>query len=143
MLPARAGRPLALALVAALLWAAWPRHRDRLALVGMFRNEEGSLCEWVRHHQEQGVSHFYLVDNNSSDNWEQTLRGLRAYPSHVTVVRDMRKNEQPNLYNEARRRPHPARARLSTSAPPTPVSAPLPARSTFGSSPATPMNGRW
>ena len=83
----------------------------------------GSLCEWVRHHHEQGVSHFYLIDNNSSDDWQQTLRGLRAYPSQarcytysvrpgniercslwqVTVVRDLRRNEQPTLYNEVRR----------------------------------------
>jgi len=44
------------------------------AIVGLFKNESGALKEWIEHYLKFGVDHFYLVDNNSSDNYMQILR---------------------------------------------------------------------
>jgi hypothetical protein len=38
-----------------------------LAVCSMFKNESKYLREWIDFHLSQGVSHFYLYDNNSSD----------------------------------------------------------------------------
>lgn len=55
--------------------------KQTLAVVSAFKNEGAydTLCEWIRHHLSQGVSHFYLVDNNSTDGWRASLRGLPAF----------------------------------------------------------------
>ena len=33
----------------------------------MARNECPSYHEWLAHHRQQGVEHFYIIDNNSTD----------------------------------------------------------------------------
>ncbi len=61
-----------------------------LVIVSMFKNESWILKEWIDHHLEVGVEHFYLIDNGSTDNYQDILapyqeRGL------VTLVVDSRR----------------------------------------------------
>jgi hypothetical protein len=48
-------------------------HYD-LAVVTVFKNEADIMEEWLEHHIWQGVQHFYLLDNNSTDNIQSVLR---------------------------------------------------------------------
>ena len=44
-----------------------------LAIAAMFRNEAPYLKEWVEYHRLVGVSHFWLYNDTSSDNWQEVL----------------------------------------------------------------------
>lgn len=45
-----------------------------LAIVTMFRNEAPYLKEWIEYHRMVGVEHFWLFNNESTDNWEDILK---------------------------------------------------------------------
>ncbi|MBR7025230.1 MAG: glycosyltransferase family 2 protein, partial [Selenomonadaceae bacterium] len=44
-----------------------------LAVVAIFKNEGHYLKEWLDYHLFAGVEHFYLYNNNSTDNYEEVL----------------------------------------------------------------------
>jgi hypothetical protein len=48
-----------------------PRHH--LAACLMFKDSAGYLEEWLRFHQEVGFDHFYLYDNESSDDYRNII----------------------------------------------------------------------
>ena len=56
-----------------------------LVVVGIFKNEADILPEWLEHHLWQGVEHFFLIDNNSTDDWQ---RALAPFAKHVSVRSD-------------------------------------------------------
>jgi hypothetical protein len=66
-----------------------------LVIVAIFKNEAVAMREWLNHHVNQGVEHFYLINNGSTDNWEPEIEG---FP--VTVVHDDTKHKQVELYNK-------------------------------------------
>ncbi|UUX49033.1 glycosyltransferase family 92 protein [Nisaea acidiphila] len=45
-----------------------------LAICAIFRDEARYLAEWLTHYELQGVEHFYLYDDQSSDTPEEVLR---------------------------------------------------------------------
>ena len=45
-----------------------------LSTIAIFKNEEDILDEWIRHHLWQGVEHFYLINNGSTDNYLEILQ---------------------------------------------------------------------
>lgn len=45
-----------------------------LSICSIFRNEAPYLKEWIEFHLQQGIEHFYLYDNFSTDNPERELR---------------------------------------------------------------------
>lgn len=45
-----------------------------LALLCQFQNSAHILRSWLQHHVWQGVEHFYLIDNNSTDNSKEILQ---------------------------------------------------------------------
>lgn len=49
------------------------KYETEVALVAMFQNEADYLYEWVLYHSLLGVDHFYLYNNNSTDNYQETL----------------------------------------------------------------------
>lgn len=71
------------------------RASHKLVIVAIFKNESLAMREWLQHYVEQGVTHFYLIDNGSTDDWRSQISG---YP--VTVRSDTRKNLQKVHYNE-------------------------------------------
>ena len=40
----------------------------------MFRNEAAYLKEWIEYHHLAGVEHFWLYNNNSTDQWQDVLQ---------------------------------------------------------------------
>lgn len=44
------------------------------AICGIFRDEAPFLKEWIEFHSLQGVSHFYLYNNMSTDNYSEILK---------------------------------------------------------------------
>lgn len=54
-----------------------------LAVCAVFRDEAEYLDEWVRFHRSQGVEHFFLYNNYSSDNFQQVLA---PHADYVTVT---------------------------------------------------------
>ena len=66
-----------------------------LVIVAIFKNESVAMREWLTHHVTQGVDHFFLINNGSTDNWQPEIEG---FP--VTVVNDDTKHKQMELYNK-------------------------------------------
>ena len=66
----------------------------KLVVVAIFKNEAVAIKEWLHHYIRQGVEHFYMIDNGSTDNWESQVDG---YP--VTIYSDKEKHKQSNHYN--------------------------------------------
>jgi len=44
-----------------------------IAICAIFRNETLYFKEWIEFHVLQGISKFFLYQNNSTDNWEEVL----------------------------------------------------------------------
>jgi len=68
----------------------------KFGILGIFKNEEGAIREWIEHYQENGVDEIVLLNNNSTDNWKDKIRGLK----NVHVVDAPRPHVQSeNYYN--------------------------------------------
>lgn len=73
---------------------------NKLSILAMFKNEAPIIEEWIEHYIREGVEHFYLIDNGSSDNYESKIN---KYKTKITLVKDPRRFEkqtQSRLYNE-------------------------------------------
>lgn len=70
-----------------------------LSVVSIFKNEDHVLKEWLDHYIAEGVDHFYLIDNNSTDNWEEILVPY-IDSGRVTLFREKRNHYQTAAYNE-------------------------------------------
>ena len=67
-----------------------------LAACAQFKDEDSILQEWLEHYLKEGVQHFYLIDDGSTDASHQILdpyilRGL------VTLMVDQRKDHSPPI----------------------------------------------
>ena len=56
-----------------------------LAIVAMFKNESSILESWIEHYIKEGVQHFYLIDNGSTDDYQKILN---PYMDIITLVKD-------------------------------------------------------
>ena len=75
----------------------WARGREPhyLSICAIFKNEARYLEEWIKFHRGVGVSHFFLYDNESTDDpltvlrpWiEMGLVTLVAWPGRAQQVR--------------------------------------------------------
>ena len=72
-----------------------PGVKKDLVIVSIFKNEAVAIREWIVHHMWQGVAHFYMIDNGSTDNWQEQVDGLP-----VTIVRDDERHQQAKHYNQ-------------------------------------------
>lgn len=46
----------------------------KLSVGAIFKNEEHSIKEWIDHYLNHGVEHFYLVNDNSNDNYLEKIQ---------------------------------------------------------------------
>ena len=67
----------------------------KLVIVAIFKNEAIAMREWLHHYIKQGVEHFYMIDNGSTDDWGSQMEG---FP--VTVYSDTEKHKQTQHYND-------------------------------------------
>ena len=71
-----------------------------LAIVAIFKNESPYLGEWLDYHLLAGVEHFYLYNNESSDNFAEVLKPY-VDAGIVTVIDWPGKIMQMPAYNDA------------------------------------------
>ena len=48
-------------------------YKYNLSVCAVFKNEAHVLREWIEHYIAEGVEHFYLINNNSNDNYMNIL----------------------------------------------------------------------
>merc|ERR1712166_94466 len=81
----------------------------RLLVIGsVFKNEADIMPEWLEHYLQQGVEHFYLIDNNSTDDFRMVLNPYITR-SIVTLIdgptkhaqRQLLTNLLPSMINDA------------------------------------------
>lgn len=68
-----------------------------VSIVAVFKNEADYLDEWVRYHQLIGIEHFYLVNNNSTDDYKKVLEKF-VDDGTVTLIDLPDKNAQMKAY---------------------------------------------
>jgi len=73
--PLRAAFLLLILSLPLLFYSYYKNHyEDEFAVCAMFKDEAPYLKEWIDyHHQVLGASHFYLYNNDSSDNFREVL----------------------------------------------------------------------
>ena len=76
-------------------YALFCRPRYELVIVAIFKNEAVAMREWLEHYTQQGVEHFYMIDNGSTDEWKSQIEG---FP--VTVYSDQQRYKQTENYND-------------------------------------------
>jgi hypothetical protein len=69
-----------------------------LCIVAIFKNESHILKEWINHYIGQGVDKFFMIDNDSNDNY---LEHLQPYINNniVELVIDKKRYVQSEHYN--------------------------------------------
>ena len=71
----------------------------KLVVLAMFKNESMIIKDWIEHYLREGVEHFYLIDNGSTDDyWEK----IKIY-ENITLIKDptrLPSRTQSILYNK-------------------------------------------
>ena len=74
--------------------------RAFLSVLAMARNECPEYPEWLAHYRRQGVEHFYIIDNNSTDNCTERLQHTSDVTSWTWTLRAGRNgSNQAAAYN--------------------------------------------
>lgn len=66
-----------------ILFISFIYSQNYLSVCAIFRDEAAYLKEWIEFHKLQGVEHFYLYNNLSTDNYKEVLS---EYDQIVTLV---------------------------------------------------------
>lgn len=69
----------------------------KLTILGIFKNESHILEEWILHYLSEGAEHFYLINNDSTDEFEHIIE---KYSSLITYISDPEKFGQSDKYNK-------------------------------------------
>ena len=56
-----------------------------LSIGAIFKNESHGLEEWLLNHLNEGVEHFYLINNGSTDNF---MPIIEKYNKYITLFND-------------------------------------------------------
>ena len=68
-------------------------------LVAIFKNESEILREWIEHYIREGCSKFFLIDNDSDDNYLPIIEKY-CNSGKVELIKDPQKHAQKDLYNK-------------------------------------------
>jgi hypothetical protein len=60
-------------------------YKYELSILAMFKNESWIIKEWIDHYIMEGVDHFYLIDNGSTDDYEDKIKD---YIDKISLVKD-------------------------------------------------------
>lgn len=74
----------------------------KLSIGAMFKNESHSIREWIRHYIHHGVEHFYLINDNSTDNFMDQIKEYIDLNliTLFNIVEPYYFGRQKNLYNK-------------------------------------------
>lgn len=70
-----------------------------IALISVFKNEAHIFKEWIEHYLKEGINHFFLVDNGSTDNYLEKLQ-IYIDKKIVTLIQDEKKYSQVEHLNK-------------------------------------------
>ena len=73
-------------------------HVYELSIISQFKNESTNFEEWLSHYTEQGVDHFYLIDDDSTDAYQPFLIPYQR-KNMVTLVKSLGRHSQTKNYN--------------------------------------------
>jgi hypothetical protein len=62
------------------------KNNNTIGLIALFRNEAHVLEEFINHYIDQGVDHFYLINNNSDDGYKEIID---KYDDIITLKEEM------------------------------------------------------
>lgn len=68
-----------------------------VCVLAMFKNEAVAMEEWLQHHLSQGVSHFYMINNDSTDGYMSIIQN---YTQYITLYHFPEKHSQVIHYNK-------------------------------------------
>lgn len=75
----------------------------KISIVATFKNEEPYILEWIAYHKSIGIDHFFIANNNSSDNTLSLLKKLEVVGvlTCIDYPTSSYKNNNPqvNVYN--------------------------------------------
>lgn len=77
-----------------------PKLLEKIALVGIVKNEGPYLREWIEYHKILGISKFYIYDNSSTDKTAEVLKEL-ATDCNVVYQKVSGVAHQMDVYNDA------------------------------------------
>ena len=69
-----------------------------LSIISQFKNESTNFEEWLNHYTKQGVDHFYLIDDDSTDTYQPFLLPYQR-KKMVTLVKSLGRHSQTKNYN--------------------------------------------
>lgn len=72
--------------------------RYNLSVTAIFKNECDAIREWLEHYIDEGVEHFYLIDNGSNDQYHSEIQPYIA-EGKLTLLYDGKRHAQEELYN--------------------------------------------
>ncbi len=70
-----------------------------LTVAGIFKNESHVIKEWIQHYLNEGVDHFVLIDNGSTDDYQREIKEF-ADRGLITIIHDDTRWAQIELYNK-------------------------------------------
>ena len=68
-------------------------------VLAVFKNESRALPEWIYHYLSEGANRIILVNNNSTDGWEESCAKYMNN-KHVTFLEDNRPWSQVEIYDD-------------------------------------------
>lgn len=68
-------------------------------VLALFKNERRALPEWIEHYLSEGANRIILVNNNSTDNWEESCAKYMNN-KRVTFLEDNRMWSQVEIYDD-------------------------------------------
>ncbi len=69
-----------------------------LSVAAIFKNESTAIKEWINHYKNEGVEHFYLIDNGSTDDYKKEIE-VPLSQGIISIVSDEKRHAQAELYN--------------------------------------------
>ena len=60
-------------------------YKYKLSIISMFKNEATIIESWLQHYIDEGVEHFYLIDNGSTDNFKSRIN---RFMHKITLISD-------------------------------------------------------
>lgn len=72
-------------------------YKYKLSVCLCVKNEATHIKDFIKHYIKQGVEHFYIINNNSSDNLEEVIENS-VYKHSITIITDNRPMNINNSY---------------------------------------------
>ena len=72
----------------------------KISVLSMFKNEGMIIKDWIEHYLREGIEHFYLIDNGSTDDYYEKIK---IYDEYITLTKDptrLPKGTQTYLFNK-------------------------------------------